>query len=154
MATINRRVETEYERRQLMRFIENRATPFTITLTDGKARSSEQNRLQMQWVKEIAEQRGDMAPEDVRAECKLQFGVPILRHESEAFREAYDRLIKPMPYPTKLALMREPFDFAVTRLMTTKQIAAYLDAIHAHFTALGIILTDPEEMRLGARRVA
>lgn len=149
MATINRRVENDFERKQLVRLIENRSAPFTITLTDGKARSTPQNRLQMQWIKEIAEQLGGIEPEDIRAQCKLTFGVPILRADNEAFREAYDRVVKPMRYETKISLMREPFDFAVTRLMTSKQLTVYLDAIQRHFSAQGVILTNPDDMKYG-----
>jgi hypothetical protein len=104
----------------------------------------EQNRLQRLWINEIAEQLNDRTAEEIRAECKLTLGVPILRAENEAFCEAYDRHIRPLPYEQKLALMAEPFDFAVTRLMTTEQKTRYLDAMHRHYSAQGVILTDPE----------
>jgi len=40
-------------------------------------------------------------------------------------------------------MMKEPLDFPVTRLMTTKQKAHYLDALYQHWSEQGIILTDP-----------
>lgn len=146
MATNNRTVETEQARQMLIRFIEGRKLPFTVTLTDGKHRTTDQNRLQRLWVTEIAAQLGDQTPEEVRGYCKLAFGVPILRAENEAFRASYDRIIKPLGYPQKLALMMEPFDFGVTRLMTTRQKTNYLDAIHRHFSDKGVILTNPEAL--------
>lgn len=153
MATINRRIETEYDRRQLVRLIESRTIPMTATIADGKPRTTDQNRLQMQWCNDVSAQTGDKF-EDVRAQLKLMFGVPILRKDNEAFREQYDKTVKPLPYETKIELMKEPIDFPVTRLMTVKQLTAYLDEIWQFYTAKGIILTDPEELRLGARRVA
>lgn len=127
-----------------------RKMPYTVTLTNGIHRSTQQNRLQRQWLNEIAEQLGDTTPEAVRGECKLRHGVPILRAENEAFCEKYDRLIKPRPYEEKVELMMEPLDFPVTRIMTVDQHRRYLDAISQYYTAQGIILTDPDAMERAA----
>lgn len=144
----SRSVETDIQRAMLIRLIEARTLPFTVEIVDGRRRSSEQNRLQRQWINEIAEQLGDRTPEEVRAECKLRFGVPILRAESEIFRKKYDRLIKSMPYETKLELMAEPMDFPITRLMNVKQKTQYLDAIQRHYAEQGVVLTQPESQAL------
>jgi len=145
MAT--RTVMDEGQVEALMAYLRSAPMPFTVTVNKGKLRSAEQNRLQRKWVLEVAEQRMDMTPEEVRGYCKLHFGVPILRHQNEAWRVKYDQIVKPLPYEAKLSLMQEPFDFGVTRIMTTKQKAQYLDAVHAHWTAQGIILTTPEAMQ-------
>lgn len=134
----------------LIRFIEGHKLPFTVTLTAGKHRTTHQNRLQRLWMNEIAEQLGDITAEEARGYCKLAIGVPILRAENEAFRERYDAIVKPLPYEQKLALMQEPFDFGVTRLMNTKQKTDYLDAVHRHFSEKGVVLTNPEELRRNA----
>lgn len=147
MTTQNRIVETEQDRTMLIRFIEGKRLPFTTSITDGKHRTSHQNRLQRLWIMEIAAQLGDRTPEQVRGECKLTFGVPILRAENDAFKALYDELIKPMPYEKKVAMMMEPFDFGVTRIMTTRQKTNYLDSIHRHFSEMGIVLTDPEDLK-------
>jgi hypothetical protein len=147
MATVNRIVETEADRRALLRFLEGRPIPLTVTMTDGKHKTDKQNRLQRQWVMEIASQLGDRTPEQVRGECKLRFGVPILREENEAFRLVYDRLIKPHTYEEKLDFMMEPFDFGVTRIMTTRQKTEYLNRVHEHFSAQGIVLSNPEDLK-------
>jgi hypothetical protein len=149
MATNNRIVETEQAREMLVKFIAGKKVPFTVTLTDGKHRTTDQNRLQRLWVMEISAQLGDRTPEEVRGEMKLTFGVPILRAENEAFRARYDEIVKPLPYEAKLKLMMEPFDFGVTRIMTTRQKTAYLDAVHRHFSEQGVILTNPEDLKLG-----
>jgi len=95
------------------------------------------------WLNEAAEQLGEYTAEEYRAYCKLHFGVPIMRMESDEFMESYDRIIKPHSYEDKLEMMAVPLDFPVTRLMTTKQLTQYLDAMHDHFTMLGVQLTQP-----------
>lgn len=154
MATNNRIVETEHDREMLVRFISKKPLPFTSTITDGKHRTTDQNRLQRLWVMEIAQQLGDQTPEEVRGYCKLAFGVPILRAENEAFRASYDMIVKPLPYEMKLKLMMEPFDFGVTRLMTTRQKTKYLDGIHKFYLEQGLILTNPDDLKFGSRTAA
>lgn len=139
-------IDDEYDRRMLVRFIESQPLPLTVSLTTGGKRSLRQNKLQRLWLKEIAEQLGDQSPEEVRGYCKLTIGVPILRAENDTFRERYDAIVRPLPYEQKLALMMEPLDFPITRLMTTKQATAYLDGVHRHFSDKGIVLTDPGDL--------
>lgn len=148
MATNNRIIDTEQARDMLVKFIQGRPMPFTATLTDGKHRTTHQNRLQRQWMVEIAAQLGDRTPEEVRGYCKLHFGIPILR-ENDAFRKDYDELVRPLPYEAKLKLMMEPFDFGVTRIMSTRQKTEYLDAVHRKFSEQGVVLTNPEDLKLG-----
>lgn len=149
MTTNNRIVDSEDARKALSRFITGKKLPFTVSIADGKHRTTDQNRLQRLWVMEISAQLGDQTPEEVRGYCKLAFGVPILREENDAFCASYDQIIKPLPYPMKLKLMMEPFDFGVTRIMTTRQKTNYLDAIHRHFSEMGLILTNPEDLKYG-----
>lgn len=148
MTTNNRIIETEQAREMLVKFIQGRKLPFTATVTDGKHRTTHQNRLQRQWMVEIAAQLGDRTPEEVRGYCKLHFGIPILR-ENDAFRKDYDDLVRPLPYEAKLKLMMEPFDFGVTRIMTTRQKTKYLDDVHKHFSEQGLVLTNPEDLKFG-----
>lgn len=146
-------VETESDRRMLIKFIEEHKLPCAVSITKGGKRSLLQNRLQRLWLNEIAEQLGDRTPEEVRGYCKLTIGVPILRAENETFRERYDAIVRPLPYEQKLSLMVEPLDFPITRLMTTKQATAYLDGVHRHFSEKGVVLTDPGDL-LGPRDAA
>lgn len=138
-------ITAPWERQQLIQFLENQKLPFTINITRGKRRSVEQNRLQRLWMNEISEQLGDQTPEEVRGYCKLTMGVPIMRAESETFCERYDAAIKPLPYEQKIAIMMEPLDLPVTRIMTTNQKTRYLDAIYRHFVEQGMQLTIPPE---------
>lgn len=141
MAT--RIIKSEHDRTMLLRFLENKKPPFTVTTTEGKHRSTEQNKLQRKWMLEISEQLGDMTPEEVRGYCKLTIGVPILRAQNEAFREKYDKIVRPLSYSQKLSIMMEPLDLPVTRIMTTAQKTEYLDGIIRHFSGQGIVLTIP-----------
>jgi hypothetical protein len=149
MAT--RIVESEFERKQLVRFIEGHKLPLTVRVEAVGKRSARQNRLNRQWMTDIAAQLDGWEAEYARGYCKLHFGIPILRNEDDAFRAEYDKIVRPLPYEMKLKLMMVPFDFGVTRLMTTKQQTAYLDAVHRHFSEQGVVLTDPGDLLHEAR---
>ena len=140
----SRTVVTEHDRALLLTWMAGMKLPFVAKITKGRPRSIEQNKLNWMWMGEISEQLGDMTIEEVRGTCKLTHGVPILRAENEQFREVYDRLIKDHPYEAKVEMMMLPLDFAITRIMKVPQMQAYLDAIHRHYTAEGVQLTEPE----------
>lgn len=139
-----RTVADEAGRMALLKFIETHPLPLTAEIVRGRRRSTMQNRLQRQWINEIASQLEDQTPEEIRGFCKLTIGVPIMRAESEIFCEKYDRIIKPMPYETKIELMMEPMDFPVTRIMTVAQKTQYLDGIYRYWTERGMELTHPD----------
>jgi hypothetical protein len=148
-------IETEYERRQAIRFIEGHKLPMTIGIEAIGKRSARQNRLNRQWMLDIAGQMEGWSAEYTRGYCKLHFGIPILRADDEEFCREYDALVRPLPYEHKIKLMMVPFDFGVTRRMTTKQQTAYLDAVHRHFSEQGVALTDPGDLLFaGERRAA
>ena len=132
----------------LAKFLHTRKLPVTVTIIAGAKRSDAQNRLIQRWNGEIQEQRGDVTFEEVRAENKLRFGVPILRRDNEAFRETYDATFRPLPYEAKLKLF-VALDPAVTRNMTTKQLLEYCDTLQRHYLELGFRLTDPEALKYG-----
>ena len=119
--------------------------PLTVSWKNGDDRSQRQNALAFKWYSEIALQKGDLHPEGTRAYCKLHFGVQIML-EDDDFREKWYSMIKDrFSYEGKLALMLEPFDFPITRLMSTKQMTRYLDKIYNEFTAHGVHLTLPPQ---------
>lgn len=136
-------LRNEQDRKQVIKAIENRAFPCTVEITKGAPRSIEQNRLQRLWMNE-AEEQGDMTAEEYRGRCKLEFGIPLMCEQSALFAEQWKRLFGHLTYEQKLALMAEPIDFPVTRLMTSRVKRRYLDKVHAHFTGLGFRMTDPE----------
>lgn len=146
---VSRLINNEYERKMLIKRIEQQKLPFTAEITAGRHRTVEQNKLQRLWIKEASEQLGETA-EDLRAYCKLTIGVPILRAENDEFRAKYDAVVRPLPYKTKLDIMKEPLDMPITRLMTTAQKTAYLDQVFKHFSEQGVVLTIPEDLRRAA----
>lgn len=148
--TYSRSIQTDDDREFALLFMKSKKLPFTITITDGVRRSTEQNKLQRKWMLEIAEQLGDVTAEWVRGYCKLTIGVPILRAENEAFRVKYDSVVRPLTYEQKIAIMMEPLDLPVTRLMTTQQKTDYLDGIFRHFSEKGVVLTMPKQKGPGS----
>jgi len=123
-------------------YLKGRKRPFTVDITDGRDRSSEQNRLAFKWYKETSEQTGEDI-EDVRARCKLAHGVTILR-ENDKFRKTYDRLVRPLQYPDKLDLIKVT-DMPVTRLMNVEQMTRYLDIVFRRHAEIGVVLTIPPD---------
>ena len=130
----------------LAAMLRGRKLPLTVTWAQGASRSSLQNRLAQRWFTDIATQLGDRTHDEVRAECKVVFGVPILRAENEAFRSQYDLTLRPLPHEQKIEAVRV-FDLPVTRLMTVKQMTAFMDAMQRHWTAQGVRLTDPQALK-------
>lgn len=107
-----------------------------------KKRKISKNSLSHTWYKEISEQRLDEPSDYYRRYCKLHFGVPIMRRDSEQFREVYDRLIKPMDYDVKL---KNIFMIQVTSLMDEKQMTEYLNEVQRHFAGQGVVLSSRKE---------
>jgi len=112
------------------------------------SRSQKQNGLAFRWYKERGKYRGETIEQE-RAFCKLHYGVPILRAESETFRRSYDAILKPLDYQDKLQAV-EDFDLPVTRLMTTKQFGDYLDTIDRESAKLGLVLSKPDDLYYAA----
>lgn len=126
----------------LAALLKGRKLPLTVTWAQGASRSSAQNRLAQRWFTDISMQMGDQTHDEVRATCKLRFGVPILRAENEAFRVSYDRTMKALPYEAKVAAIMA-FDLPVTRLMTVPQMTQFMDEMQRFWSGQGVRLTDP-----------
>jgi hypothetical protein len=140
---VQRTVKNDDELALLKVYLDGRKRPFTVDITEGRDRSTEQNRLAFKWYVEISDQTGEDR-EDVRARCKLEIGVPILRAEQEKFRATYDRLIRPLAYPEKLALIRD-IELPVTSLMNVDQMSRYLDIVFRRHAEMGVVLTIPPD---------
>ena len=140
---VQRTVKNEDDLALLKVYLDGRKRPFTVDITDGRNRSVEANRLAFKWYTEISEQTGE-DKEDVRARCKLEIGVPILREAHEKFRATYDRLIRPLSYGEKLALIRDT-ETPVTSLMNVEQMSRYMDIVFRRHAEIGIVLTVPAD---------
>lgn len=114
-----------------------------VTIKTGKDRSLDQNAISHAWYEQVSRELREDAPEDVKAECKLRFGVPILRAHDEDFREMYDASMKGhLSYEQKLKAMRF---IPVTSLMTVQQLSQYLIDMQNHYATVGVILEFPED---------
>jgi hypothetical protein len=140
---VQRTVRNEADLTLLTTYLKGRKRPFTVEITDGRNRSVEANRLAFKWYTEISEQTGEDR-EDVRARCKLEIGVPILREAHERFRSTYDRVVKPLSYSEKLELIRDT-ETPVTSLMNVEQMSRYMDIVFRRHAEIGVVLTVPED---------
>lgn len=130
----------------LAALLRERNLPLTVTWTQGAPRSTAQNRLAQRWFSDISVQLGDRTHEEARAECKLNFGVPILRAENEAFKTSYDRTFGGLDYEQKIEAIKA-FDLPVTRIMLVKQMTAFMEEMQRHWEPRGVRLTDPESLK-------
>lgn len=147
-------VKTPSQRAAMLHALAARDLPLLVTVEKmdpkGRRRSAQQNRLQRLWLNEAAAQLKEESTEELRGYCKLVFGVPILRAEDEEFRAKYDAKIRGLPYETKLALMMEPFDMPVTRLMSVDQKTRFLELMARYLLQRGAVLTEPDPMMRAA----
>lgn len=102
-----------------------------LTVRKGKDRSLDQNAISHAWYEQISRELREQTVLQVKAQCKLLYGVPILRAECAEFREVYDSRIKNnFTFEQKLILMES---FPVTSLMTKKQLSQYLEAMQTNY---------------------
>lgn len=106
-------------------------------------RSLDQNAMIHALYKQISEQKQDETFRGIRQECKLHFGVPILRRDDEQFRQFYDGSLKPLAYEFKLESMQF---VPVTSLMNKTQCTEYIDEIIRVYSMQGVPLVHPSEV--------
>ena len=110
-------------------------------VTESEQRSLAQNALTWKWYGEIAEFIG-YSVEDAHRYCKLHYGVPILRRDSDEFRKTYDKFLKPLMYEQKLVAVDI---ISVTSILSKKQMSEYCDTLYREWVSRGCPLTQPEE---------
>ena len=130
----------------LVKLLTERKLPLTVSWVQGASKTDAQNKLAQRWFTDIARQLGDTTHEDVRADCKVTFGVPILCTENDAFRQSWAETFAPLSYEGVRKAVKN-LDVPVTRLMTLRQMTAFMDAMQAHWGGMGLYLTDPEALR-------
>lgn len=99
-------------------------------------RSLDANALSHVWYDQIGEYQGD-SPEEVKDQCKLLYGVPILRRNEKKnkFFQAigFDRF----PHHAQLAAMKY---INVTSLFSVEEMQEYLDTIQRVYAQNGLTL--------------
>lgn len=102
-------------------------------------RSGNQNDMVYAIYKQIADQADDSTVVDIKRECKLRLGVPILRASNERFKALYDKSIRPyLTYEEKLLAMDI---LPVSSLMTKPQCSEYIDTMIRDYSAMGYSVT-------------
>lgn len=140
---VTRAIKNEYDLSLLTTYLKSRKRPYTVEITEGRCRSTEQNKLAFKWYVEISNQTGEDR-EDVRARCKLSFGLPILMESNEAFRDLCRRRIKPLSHAERIEVIRD-FDIPITRLMNVEQMSRFLDIMFRRHAEIGVVLTIPPD---------
>ena len=116
----------------------------------SKGRSLNQNDISHVWYEQMGREDRQDDARGHRRYCKLHHGVPIMRSDDADFREAYDAIIRPLPYELKLVAMDH---WPVTSLMNTDQMTKYLEAVQKDYRDnRGVTLEFPPPH--GVRRIA
>ena len=106
-------------------------------------RSLSQNDMSFALYKQIGAQAEDQSISDIRRECKLVHGIPILRRDDEQFRALYNKsILHNLSYEEKLLAMEW---FPVTRMMNKTQFSEYLDTVIREYSKQGYSLIHPSE---------
>ncbi len=116
----------------------------------SKNRTLDQNALWAAMYQRISQVMGDGSANyahEVKSECKLLYGVPILLSESERFKAGWERYFAKESYQTQLFLMGpNPLfgkdGFPVTRLLDTKTGAEYTDTLAKVYSQNGVNFSD------------
>ncbi len=106
-------------------------------MVQTEKRSISKNALSHVWFKEIANQTG-CTENEAKAQCKLEFGVPLLRSEDQKFNAWCERVLDNLSHEGRIAAMRY---FPVSSIMDEKQMHEYLQKISMTYANRGIILT-------------
>lgn len=87
-------------------------------------RSVEQNAVSHGWYAQISRELGEDTPGEVKSECKLLYGIPILRADPDF--DVFYRHLDRLSYTDRLAAMKY---IDVTSLMNTTQMQEYMTAM-------------------------
>lgn len=113
----------------------------TVTVEWGRKRSLDQNALIYGLYGTIAKQLDGESVIDVRRECKLDYGCPILCAGNADFRDLYLAAIRPLDREMQLRAMDW---FQVTSRMSRSQCSEFLNEVIREYTARGCWLV-PED---------
>jgi len=136
----SRTIRTESELAGWGRFLACQPLPFTVSYAKGIKRSLPQNATLHAWFGQIAAETFQTQAE-VKAECKLRYGLPIMERDNPAWVAEWSPLYGPLPYAQRLKLFEV---LPVSSKMTTRQMAEFMDAVQKEYRGQGIELIDPE----------
>ena len=143
MTTEKRIIHTPHDTARLIVDLKARDLPFKVALRDGVDRTVEQNSLVHKWFGEIANWQGDLTNAEVKAQCNLTYGRPILARDNDEWGSAFGYIFDSLSYSAKLKAIRV-LDIPFTRIMGVKQLSEYMVQMHRDYREQGVPLTDPE----------
>lgn len=116
--------------------------PKRITITDWKEkRGLDANALSHVWYKIIGDELG-MFESEVKADCKIQFGLTILFSGGSDYAANIATLLEGCEFwkktPDERRKLIEPI--AVTSKFNTKEMSEYLESIQRFYGVQGILL--------------
>ena len=139
--TLKHFIRDEYMRDEAIATLRTVSLPCRMEIREGSDRSLEQNRTAWMHYGEIAKHHG-MTPEEAHRLCKLRYGVPILRRDSEEFEATWTRIAIPLSDADQLRIVGL---IDVTSVMTVAQMGEYIDTYYREQSSRGVQLTDPGE---------
>lgn len=120
--------------------------PIRVATRQGVDRTTEQNNLIHKWFTEIANWVGDTSMLEVKAECNLVYGRPIMARDDPDWDAAFGYIFDALSRPAKLKAIRV-LDIPFTRSMGVKQLSEYMDQMQRDYREQGVPLTDPEMLK-------
>jgi|TARA_R110000823_G_scaffold237912_3_gene363325 hypothetical protein len=105
-------------------------------------RSRSQNDMVNALYRQLAGQMQDQSFNDIRYECKLTIGVPILRRDNDAFRAFYNAGLLALTYEQKLVAMAY---IDITSLMNKTQGTEFIEEVIKTYSKQGYSLTNEEQ---------
>lgn len=142
----SRAIRTEQDREAFIRLLMQFQIPCTASLAKGIRRSQQQSRTAEKWYSQIGAETGQL-PIQVKGECKLMYGLPIMQTENAAWVAEWEPIYGPFDYKGRLKLFEI---IPLTSKLTTKQMSNYMDAVQGVYRAMGIPLIDPEALKYEA----
>lgn len=101
-----------------------------------RGRSLDQNALWAVFYTIIGKATGQTSVE-VKAECKLNYGVPILCEQDDGFKRMWRQLFEPLSYEMQLSAMRH---IGVTREFSKMNGSIYTETLQREYSKQSIIL--------------
>lgn len=107
-------------------------------------RTIPQNAMFYSLYSQVATQKGDESPDEIKAYCKYHFGLSIVCAADPEYAALLKNAIRhDLDYETKMKIVNK---LPVTSLMDTKQGSEYIDRIIRHYSQEGFCLVHPSEV--------
>lgn len=121
----------------------------SVTISEAREqRTKAQNRLIHRWFAEIERATVGDSFAEIKAECNLTYGVPILTRDDAEWNSVFGYLFASLNRPAKIKAIRV-LGIPVTSQMGVKQLIEYMDQMRRDYAELDIHLTDPDARKYG-----